>query len=250
MALTQLSLHGDHLRFTVSEYHRTHIYVILRPAWAEDVPLAQNPGLATARPLANTLCIRSSQEGRHLVGTHHNELSIPGLLELYYDTTENINLDEVFEDLSLRLAYMPYDAQASGSFALQPAETIVPLPLFREPGGIALGFRIDDLHTLYERGLVFVPPTDPVIRIVHFAESGSSPGIIDSKGTIRCVPAYHPLTPSSGANQLTVTTCDVVFPQSIERADVLALDVDEGLGIIFLEVQQEHETVLHCVILS
>jgi hypothetical protein len=181
--LTQLSLHGDHLRFTVSEDHRTHIYVISRPAWAEDVSLPQNPGLATARPLASTLLIRSSQEVRYLVGTHHNELSVPGLFELY-DPADN----EASEDSVMRLAYMPYDAQASGSFALQPAETNAPLPLSRVTGGVAPDFRVYDLQSFYERGLVFVPPTDPVIKIVHFAES--SPSIVDSKGTILVV---HPL---------------------------------------------------------
>jgi hypothetical protein len=175
--LTQLSLHGDHLRFTVSEGHRTYIYVISRPAWAEDVSLVQNPGLATARPLANMLCIRSSQGVRYLVETHHNELSVPGLFELH-DHAEN----EASEDSVMRLAYMPYDAQASGFFALQPAETIVLLPPSRVTGGVAPDVRVYDLRSFYERGLVFVPPTDPVIKIVHFAES--SPGIVDSKGTI------------------------------------------------------------------
>jgi hypothetical protein len=52
-----------------------------------------------------------------------------------------------------------------------------------------------------------------------------------------------------GMYQSTVTTCDVAWPRDIEIGDLRAIEVDEGLGIIFLEVQQEQETVLHCLML-
>jgi hypothetical protein len=188
-ALTDFCFQGIHLRFTVSEARGTHIYVILRTAWAECGALPEDPRRTTTGLLAKTLCIRSTHDERTVIAAHHNELPASRLLELY-DVDEDDGSDEF---LPLRLAYSAYDTQASSSLVLLPTALIVPLPHYVVFDG-APDEGVHELFSFHERGLVFVSNdyvygvTPPSIKIVHLADT--PPDVVDPDGVFTCVHVY------------------------------------------------------------
>jgi hypothetical protein len=222
------------------------MYVIMRAAWLDGGALPQDTGQGTTRFLASTLCIESSHGERALLATRHTEPPASGLFELYQPAE-----DRAEDDSPMYLAYSAYDASPSAPRKLLPAALVVSFPHYLVTSTVTPNLNVYELFSFHERGLVFITDDEdfqPLTRIVHIAEM--LPDAVDSDDAVPYVfKLMSLLMPSSGVQQSRVTTCVVQCPGGIKSTDCRHIEVDDGLGIIFIAVQQEQEMVLHCLML-